>query len=63
MTHHTGDTPAGKTEQARYTFVVVDAANDPNSVFARLRQLLKQTLRGYQLRCIECRADEGEVQL
>lgn len=60
----TGGIPADKTErETRYTFVVVDAANDPDSVYARLRQLLKQTLRGYQLRCLECRADESEVQL
>ncbi len=61
MTHNTGADPTGKTGLTQYTFVVVDAANDPNSVYSRLKQLLKVTLRGYKLRCIECRADEIEV--
>lgn len=58
-----GNVPEDKTRPTRYTFVVVDAANDDNSVYARLRQLLKTTLRAYRLRCIECRADGSEVTL
>jgi hypothetical protein len=60
MTHDIAHDARGKT---RFTFVVEDAANDTQTVYSRLKQLLKTTLRAYKLRCIECRASDGaEVQ-